>query len=284
MILRLINENQPIITNAVILSNSTQKVLLESSVFFATNDSSAYSFTTTEDIFILDIKYRKLIDGIICEIRETIDISILKDIIHIPNHFIPNQTELEVFWMSDSSFGIILKHYLKSLLVHNTGILQYNYCYKVFFGHWDDEKKEWKEYEGDEVRPEFEFIEESLFDGTHDKLHDRGLMQYHQAGKPKKLALQWHIKKSVYSAYLWFEDFKIRAAFEQFYIKYPESKMNFIFRIDTDKKVFQISFNCTEAGLPIQLNDSAYQMIIFKNKFEYYRTTNYNQPRGAWVW
>ena len=161
---------------------------------------------------------------------------------------------------------------------------QFTYRYEVQFGHWDDDKKEWKGYEEDETKPEFDYVEEALFDGTHDKLHDGGLMQYHQAGKPKKLALQWHIKKSDYSAYIWFDDMAIRAAFEQFYYKYPEAKMDFTFHIDPGKKVFQLSLNCDETEETMPLSEDSYQMIIFKSKFEYYRTANYNQPRGAWVW
>ena len=161
---------------------------------------------------------------------------------------------------------------------------QFNYRYVVEFGHWDEEKKEWTDYELDEVRPEFEYIEEALYDGTHDKLHDGGLMQYHQAGKPKKLALQYRIKMSAYSAYLWFEDFKIRTAFENFYCEYPEAEMDFLFRIDPEKNIYQILFTCKDAEQPVPLNEEAYQMIVFKSKFERYRTQNYNQPRGAWIW
>lgn len=161
---------------------------------------------------------------------------------------------------------------------------QFNYRYVVEFGHWDEENEEWKPYENDEVKPEFDYIEESLYDGTHDKLHDGGLMEYHQAGKPKKLALQWHIKKSEYSAFLWMDDMKIRAAFEAFYHDYPEAEIDFVFRIDPQKNKYQILFNCREAKQPIPLNEEAYQMIVFKSKFENYRSKNYNQPRGAWIW
>lgn len=161
---------------------------------------------------------------------------------------------------------------------------QFSYRYVVEFGHWDEENEGWKPYEEDEVKPELDYIEEALYDGTHDKLHDGGLMDYHQAGKPKKQALQWHIKKSEYTAYLWFDDMKIRAAFEAFYHDYPEAEMDFSFRIDPQKNKYQILFNCRDAEQPIPLNESAYQMIVFKSKFEYYRSNNYSQPRGAWIW
>lgn len=51
------------------------------------------------------------------------------------------------------------------------------------------------EIQKDETVPEFEFIEEALFDGTHDKLHDDNLLKCHEAGKPKKLAIKWHKKR-----------------------------------------------------------------------------------------
>lgn len=161
---------------------------------------------------------------------------------------------------------------------------QFNYRYVVKFGHWDEENKKWKDYEDDEVRPEFDYVEEALFDGTHDKLHDGGLMKHHLAGKPKKLALQWHIKKSDYSAYLWFDDMKIRDAFEGFYLRYPDAEMDFLFSIDVQKKVFQLSLTSEEAEEPLPIGDDAYEMIVFKSKFEYHRSNNYSQPRGAWIW
>lgn len=161
---------------------------------------------------------------------------------------------------------------------------QFTYRYVPLFEHWDNDDETWQKHSDEEIVPEFDYIEEALYDGTHDKLHDGGLLNYHEAGKPKKLAAKWHIKKSDYVAYLWFDDMKIRDAFEWFYTKYPDAKMDFIFHIDTENKVFQISFDCEEADEPMLLSEDTYQMIIFKSKFEYYRTPNYNQPRGAWIW
>lgn len=161
---------------------------------------------------------------------------------------------------------------------------QFNYRYVVQFGHWDEDDEEWKDYEADETKPEFDYIEEFLFDGTHDKLHDGGLMQYHQAGKPKKIALQWHIKKSDYSAYLWFDDMKIRGDFERFYRLFPDAKMDFSIHIDPEKNKYQIALTCAAAEEPITIEEDAYQIIVFKSKFERFRSKNYNQPRGAWIW
>jgi hypothetical protein len=78
---------------------------------------------------------------------------------------------------------------------------------------YDADRNKWAKYKEDEPTPEFEYIEEALFDGTHDKLHDDGLLKYHEAGKPQKLAAKWHIRKSEYTAYFWFEDEKICALY-----------------------------------------------------------------------
>ena len=161
---------------------------------------------------------------------------------------------------------------------------QFTYRYVVQFGHWDEEKNEWKDYEKEEASPELDYIEEALFDGTHDKLHDGGLFNYHEAGKPKKLALQFHLKKAEYSAFFWMDDLQIRTAFEDFYREHPGSGMDFVFRIDPEKDIYQIAFNGETAEAPCILNKETCQFIVFKDKTECCRSKNYNQPRGAWVW
>ena len=169
---------------------------------------------------------------------------------------------------------------------------QFCYRYLVMFERWDEDDERWVKPELNEEGqpvvgkplPEFNFIEEALWDGTHDKLHDGGLMSYHQAGKPKKLALEWHIKKSQYSAYLWFEDELIRSAFEKFYGAHRDTKVDFIIRIDPEKNKYELALYRYGLQEPVVISEDAYQMIVFKNKFEYYRSENYDQPRGAWIW
>ena len=161
---------------------------------------------------------------------------------------------------------------------------QFIYRYLPLFEHWDEDKEEWDKYSEEEILPEFDYIEEALFDGTHDKLHDGGLMNYHDAGKPKKLTIKWHIKKSEYSAYFWFEDEEIRAVFDKFYGAHPETKTDFMIRIDSEKKKFELALYRYGLKEPQVISESAYQLLVFKNKFEYYRSENYNQPRGAWIW
>lgn len=162
---------------------------------------------------------------------------------------------------------------------------QFTYRYQPLFETWNDgEEVKWQKYRGDELCPEFKYIEESLFDGTFDKLHDNDLLKYHKAGKPKKLSIRWHIKKTEYTAFFWFEDEKICSIFERFYGAHPDTKTDFIIRIDAEKKKYELALYRQGLKEPQIIPEDAYQLLVFKNKFEDYRSDNYNQERGAWIW
>lgn len=172
-----------------------------------------------------------------------------------------------------------------SIISSNLYFNQFTYRYQLLFETWNEGKEvKWQKYKEDEIKPGFEYIEESLFDGTFDKLHDDGLLKYHSAGKPKKLAIKWHIKKSEYTAYFWFEDEKICSIFERFYGAHPDTKTDFIIRIDAEKKKYELALFRQGLKEPQIIPEDAYQLLVFKNKFEDYRSDNYNQERGAWIW
>lgn len=166
----------------------------------------------------------------------------------------------------------------------NKYMQQFTYRYLTLFEKWEKDKEIWQKYGEEEVAPELDYIEEALFDGTHDKLHDGGLMKYHQAGKPKKLAVQWYIKKWEYSAYFWFEDERIRDVFDRFYGAHPDTRTDFIIRIDAEKRKYELALYRYGLKEPQVIPEDVYQLLVFKNKFEDYRSENYNQKRGAWIW
>lgn len=176
------------------------------------------------------------------------------------------------------------KNGLPSRHLYDNYMQQFTYRYMPLFEHWNEDKEDWTKYKEEEMLPEIDYIEEALFDGTHDKIHDGGLMNYHEAGKPKKLTIQWHFKKSEYTAYFWFEDEEICAIFDRFYGAHPETQTDFMIRIDAERNKYELALYRYGLKEPQVISESAYQLIVFKNKFEYYRSENYNQPRGAWIW
>lgn len=168
----------------------------------------------------------------------------------------------------------------RNILIQNR-IKQFIYRYIIYI-----ENKKYRD-NLDEKKTEYlnnKYIEEVLFDGTNDKLNDGGLLKYHQAGKPKKLAIKWHIGKSEYSAYFWFEEEPIREVFDKFYGAHPDTKTDFIIRIDAENRKYELSlyrYGLKETQI---IPENVYQLLVFKNKFEDYRSNNYNQERGAWIW
>lgn len=160
---------------------------------------------------------------------------------------------------------------------------QFTYRYLVVFEHWDRREKTWQIIENKEKRPVYKYIEDSLYDGTHDKIHNEGLTCYHQAGKPKKLIVKWNINRTEYTASFWLNDEDICFIFDRFYGAHPETKADFMIRIDAEQNKYELALYRYGLKEPQVISESAYQLLVFKNKFEYYRSANYNQPRGAWI-
>lgn len=158
---------------------------------------------------------------------------------------------------------------------------QYSYRYSVRLGQLNNRQNDKL---SDVMQQRVEGIEEVLYDGTHNKMNDGGLMRYHQAGKPKKLAIKWHIGKSEYSAYFWFEEEPIREVFDKFYGAHPDTKTDFIIRIDAENSKYELALYRYGLKEPQVIPENVYQLLVFKNKFEDYRSDNYNQERGAWIW
>ena len=178
----------------------------------------------------------------------------------------------------------LLSNGLPSRSLYDKYMQQFLYRYYLLFEQWNNTKGEWQKYGEYDPIPDEYFLEEELYDGTHDTLHDGSLMTYHQAGKPKRLVVKWYVKKLEYTAYFWFEDEAIRNIFDRFYGAHPDTKTDFMIRIDSEKNKYELALYRYGLKEPQVISESAYQLLVFKNKFEYYRSANYNQPRGAWIW
>lgn len=163
---------------------------------------------------------------------------------------------------------------------------QFHYRYLPLFKHWDKDEEVWVELLEDEqeAKPELDSIDEALYDGTYNKQHDSELLDYHEAAKPMKLAMKWHVEKTSFSAYFWLEDNAIRTIFDIYYGIHTDAKTDFIIHIDPKSNKYQLSLYRDGAIEPQIIPEDAYQLLVFKNKLEHFRSDNYNQPQGAWVW
>lgn len=160
---------------------------------------------------------------------------------------------------------------------------QYDYRYVPLFDAWNEAKERW-EKEEKTIPVEVDYIQDVLYDGKYDKQNDGKLFSYHSAGRPRKIALKWHVKRTEYSAYFWFYDEGIHRVFERFWGAHPDTKTDFLIRIDHEKNKYELALYRYGLQEPVVISEDAYQMIVFKSKFEYFRSENYDQPRGAWIW
>lgn len=131
-------------------------------------------------------------------------------------------------------------------------------------------------------------VNDFLFDGTFDKTSTSELCSYHEAGKVRRLLISWSIRNTEHvdelTAYFWFSEEEITKIFDRFYGAHPETKTDFIVRIDAENKKYKLALFRQGLKEPQIIPEDAYQLLVFKNKFEDYRSENYNQPRGAWIW
>lgn len=159
---------------------------------------------------------------------------------------------------------------------------QYIYRYIALFERWNGTR--WKENTEDDRKASIAYITDKCYDGKIHKSENEYLLKFHQAGKPRKLAVRWHIGKAEYAAYFWFGEEGIRTTFERFYGIHPDTKADFLIRIDSVNNKYELALYRYGLREPQVISEDTYQMIVFKNKFECYRSENYDQPRGAWTW
>ena len=161
---------------------------------------------------------------------------------------------------------------------------QFNYRYRVLLEHWDEAAELWRPYTEEETKPVPDFVEVRLFDGTHDKLRDGGLLRYHKAGKPEKLAVEWHDKGSRYTAYFFLKDEAVRAAFDAFFGDDTDAETSFDVHIDPETMSHELVLSRDGTSETKPFDDGDWQFIVFKDGKELGHTANYNQPSGAWCW
>lgn len=162
------------------------------------------------------------------------------------------------------------------ILGHNIDKLMsiYTYRYVINFKMKNPEDVKALQYKLNEV----------LFDGTFDKTNNEKLLLYHEGGIPEKLSIDWKDYKTCYSIYLWFDNQGLTKIFDQFYGIHHNTRTDLIINIDAENKKYELALFRQGLKEPLIIPEAAYQLIVFKNNFEDYRSENYNQPRGAWIW
>lgn len=163
--------------------------------------------------------------------------------------------------------------------IFNSAVKQYNYQFRITAIHNTND-----EHDEHEAHWQFGEIEVAREDGSFNKTQDGQLFKYSMSGLPKMLSFKASKLQTEYKMCLWFDYAELKPIFDRFYGAHPETKTDFIIRIDAENKKYELALYRQGLKEPVVISESAYQLIVFKNKFEDYRSENYNQPRGAWIW
>jgi hypothetical protein len=121
-------------------------------------------------------------------------------------------------------------------------------------------------------------------DGSVRHFLGNDLFKFKQMAMPKKIALNWCRNKSDYNVYIWFDCKHTIGLFDERYKKSNNTGLNFVIIINNNGIVDEIyCFDQTDECL-VKLPKKSYQILAFRNGFEEYRSENYNQPSGSWIW
>ena len=72
--------------------------------------------------------------------------------------------------------------------------------------------------------------------------------------------------------------------FDKFYGAHRDTRTDFIIRVDAAARKYELALFRYGLKEPVVIPEEAYQLLVFKNRFEDFRSPNYDQPRGAWIW
>lgn len=156
---------------------------------------------------------------------------------------------------------------------------QYNLKYNILLSYDYSNKDEFTDSKNNKVIS----IRDICFDGSFDYTNSPILRENHISGIPKKIFIEWDSKSILFYTCIVF-NYSLIAIFEKFYGAHPETRADLIIRIDAENKKYELALYRQGLKEPVIIPESAYEMIVFKNKFEHYRSENYNQPRGGWIW
>lgn len=136
----------------------------------------------------------------------------------------------------------------------------------------------------EDEQAELQGVDIWYFNGEFDTNMTDEFSKYQMRAKPQKLVVHYKVGKAKYNAYIWFDDIKIKESFGCFYSMYESiNAVELILNISKSNKEYHISISSKERSendenfKPYELFKDCFEIIVFKNKFESYRSENYKK-------
>lgn len=165
---------------------------------------------------------------------------------------------------------------------------QYSYRYIVLEEYWDEEYQTWIEYDDDDPYYDdldIESVEDRCSDGTFNYVRgNEELLKKHISGTPQRITVRWHVGREDYMAHFWLREGFFLALFGNFAKEFPDTCAEVHLRLDTRAQQYGIAFRCEGIPVDMPIPEFAYQLIVFKDGIEHYKSPNYKLEKGQWSW
>ena len=126
----------------------------------------------------------------------------------------------------------------------------------------------------------FEGIELYYYNGELNTTNSGEHVENVMRAKPYKIVLNWSIGKTQYGGYFWTDEHKIIETFANFFNNDMQKAGNLVIEVGENNKQFKFFLQDETTVIEIPVEDI--QIMVFKNKFEFFRSENYNKPPQGW--
>lgn len=151
--------------------------------------------------------------------------------------------------------------------------LSESYMYKIIFNILYDD-----------LELDVDRLHITFWDGSFFNDFKQELFLYTKKALPKYIKLSCNVGKHEYEILIRLQINEMYSLVRKFNGTHPDTKAEIIVKFNVEYNDCKLALYRQGLKEPVVIPESAYQLIVFKNKFEDYRSENYNQPRGAWIW
>jgi hypothetical protein len=127
---------------------------------------------------------------------------------------------------------------------------------------------------------QFEGIDIYYYNGELNTLNSGEHTANTMRAKPSKIVLHWSEGKKKYDGYFWTDENKLVETFKSCYGNDTLNEGELVIQVDPSHKKCRFLLQNNNTSVEIPTEDIQY--IIFKNRFEFYRSKNYKKPKEGW--
>lgn len=163
---------------------------------------------------------------------------------------------------------------------------QYTFRYIPMEEYWDG--KEWISYDKENLYyDDFDVddLSQKCLDGTFTRPANLTLLDFHQSGLPSHLAVSWYEGRAAFEAYFWINKYDILHFMDTIIQADSNTKLDVLVRIDTRANQYELAFRRSDMLTSTYiLTPDSYELLVFRNNHQHYKSKNYNQEDLAWDW